>query len=210
MHPILEAIGRHRLLPVIVIENAAHAEPLGHALLQGGLPCAEVTFRTAAAAAAIAAMARIKGLLVGAGTVINLEQARQARDAGAQFIVSPGFNPKVVSWCLDNHLPITPGVCTPTDITLALEFGLDVLKFFPAETFGGLPTLKALSAPFPAVRFIPTGGITPLNLPAYLAFPKVLACGGSWMVPPSHLQSASFPAITELVREAVHLAQSPR
>lgn len=206
MNPVLESLGRHRLVPVIAIDNAADAEPLGQALLAGGLPCAEVTYRTAAAADSIAAMAKLPGLLVGAGTVLKIDQVKEAMDLGSKFIVAPGFNPKVVGYCVDNGIPVAPGVSNPTDIEMALEFGLDLLKFFPAEAFGGLPTLKAICAPYGAVRFMPTGGITEANLPKYLEFPKVHACGGSWMVKPGLVAAGKFDEITELVKAAVKLA----
>ena len=205
--PIFERIGRLQLIPVIVVESAAHAAPLAESLIAGGLCCAEVTFRTAAAAEAIQQMATCQELLVGAGTVLTVAQASAAVDRGARFVVAPGFNPKVVKYCVDHEIPIVPGVSNPTDIEMALDYGLDVLKFFPAEAFGGIRTLKAISAPYQGVRFIPTGGITPLNLRAYLDFPAVLACGGSWMVPSELIAAQQFDQITQLVREAVELAR---
>jgi len=202
---ILDQLARHRLVPVIALEDAAQANPLAEALVSGGLPVAEVTFRTAAAVDSIRAMAARGDLLVGAGTVLTPKQADEARDAGATFIVSPGFNPKVVQHCLDQGLPIIPGVSNPTDIEMALEHGLDVVKFFPAEAFGGLKTLKAMSAPYGSLRFMPTGGISPANVNEYLAFPKVLACGGSWMVKPSLYADGDFAPVEAAVREAVML-----
>jgi len=183
MNPILQRIGVRRLVPVIVLQDAGNAAPLGEALVAGGLPCAEVTFRTAAAAESIRIMAQNSDLLVGAGTVLTVAQVELAVDNGAKFIVSPGLNPKVGGYCVDHDIPITPGTSNPTDIEMALEFGLDVVKFFPAEAFGGVKTLQAISAPYSAVRFIPTGGITESNLQSYLALPNVRACGWSWMVP---------------------------
>ena len=202
---ILDQLGRHRLVPVIALEDAAQADPLAAALVNGGLPVAEVTFRTAAAAGSIRAMAARGDLLVGAGTVLTPAQADEARDAGATFIVSPGFNPKVVQHCLDQGLPIVPGVSNPTDIEMALEHGLEVVKFFPAEAFGGLKTLKAMSAPYGNLRFMPTGGISPANVLEYLACPKVLACGGSWMVKPDLYADGDFTPVEAAVREAVKL-----
>ena len=192
-----------KLIPVVVIEDAADALPLGQALIDGGLPCAEVTFRTAAAPDAISAMSKLDGLLLGAGTVLTVDQAKQAVDCGAKFIVTPGFNPKVVGYCVDNDIPITPGVCTPTGIEAALGFGLEVVKFFPAEAYGGLATLKAISGPYPMMKFIPTGGINAANIGTYLAFEKVLACGGSWIVKKDLIAAKNFAEITELTQYAV-------
>lgn len=208
MNSILQRIGARRLVPVIVLQDAANAAPLGEALVAGGLPCAEVTLRTAAAAESIRIMAKNSDLLVGAGTVLTVAQVELAVDNGAKFIVSPGFNPKVVGYCVDHDIPITPGTSNPTDIEMALEFGLDVVKFFPAEAFGGVKTLQAISAPYSAVRFIPTGGITESNLQSYLALPKVLACGGSWMVPSKLIGDGQFDEVAALVRSAVALAKS--
>ncbi len=205
---IIDQIGACRLVPVIALQSADHAGPLADSLLAGGLPCAEVTFRTPAAAESIRIMAEKAGLLVGAGTVLKIDQVKQAVDNGAKFIVSPGFNPKVVAYCVENGIPITPGISNPTDIEMALEFDLGVVKFFPAEAFGGIKTLKAISAPYGSLRFIPTGGITEANLAPYLAFPKVLACGGSWMVDPSLVSAGKFDEITGLVTAAVALAKS--
>jgi 2-dehydro-3-deoxyphosphogluconate aldolase/(4S)-4-hydroxy-2-oxoglutarate aldolase len=196
----------HKIIPVVAIHDAGHALPLADALIAGGLPCAEITFRTAAAADAIKALSGREDILVGAGTVLKIEQVQQAVDAGATFIVSPGFNPKVVGYCVENGIPVTPGVSNPTDIEMALEFGLEILKFFPAEAFGGLKTLKAMSAPYTMMRFIPTGGIGPGNVRAYLEHPKVAACGGSWMVKSDLIAGAQFARITELTREAVAIA----
>jgi 2-dehydro-3-deoxyphosphogluconate aldolase/(4S)-4-hydroxy-2-oxoglutarate aldolase len=207
---VIARLAQLRLVPVIILENAADARPLAEALLAGGLPCAEVTFRTAAALEAISIMAQVPGLLVGAGTVLKPEQAQAAADAGAQFIVTPGFNPRVVGYCVSHGIPITPGVSNPTIIEMALDHGLDVVKFFPAEASGGLPYLKAIAAPYGAMRFIPTGGIEPSNLRDYLAFPKVVACGGSWMVKPDLLKARDWPQITALAAAAVALAQGDK
>src|SRR5689334_1278235 len=173
MNPILEQIGRLRIIPVVAIDDAADAAGLGDALAAGGLPIAEITFRTDAAADSIRTLARRSDLLVGAGTVLNVDTAKKAVDAGAKFIVSPGFNPKVVGWCVSNKIPITPGTATPTDIEMALDHGLTVVKFFPAEAIGGIKTLKAIAAPYGMMRFMPTGGITVENIEEYLKFPKV-------------------------------------
>lgn len=202
---IVDQLQQHRLVPVIALEDAAQADPLANALVQGGLPVAEVTFRTDAAAESIRIMAARGDLLVGAGTVLTPEQADQAQIAGATFVVSPGINPKVVEHCLGQGIPIIPGVSNPTDIETALELGLDIVKFFPAEAFGGLKTLKAISAPYGRVRFMPTGGISPANVTDYLAFPKVVACGGSWMVKPNLYADGNFSPVEQAVREAVEL-----
>ncbi len=207
---VIARLAQLRLVPVIILDNADDAQPLAEALLAGGLPCAEVTFRTAAALEAISIMAQVPGLLVGAGTVLKPEQAQAAADAGAQFIVTPGFNPRVVSYCVSHGIPITPGVSNPTIIEMAIEHGLDVVKFFPAEASGGLPYLKAIAAPYGAMRYIPTGGIEPANLRDYLAFPKVVACGGSWMVKPDLLKARDWAKITALAAEAVALAKSDK
>ena len=171
-----------RLIPVVALERAADAEPLADALCAGGLPCAEVTLRTEAALDSLRALAGREELLLGAGTVHSAEQAAAAVDAGAQFVVTPGFNPRTVMWCQENQVPVFPGIATPTDLELALEHGVETVKFFPAETLGGVNTLKAFSGPYGQMRFIPTGGIHAGNLADYLALPSVLACGGSWMV----------------------------
>ena len=201
----IEIIGQHKLLPVVVLDRARSADPLAQALLAGGLPIAEVTFRTDAAEESIRLMSRHDGLLVGAGTVLTVEQAKRAVGAGAQFIVSPGTNPQVVEYCVKENIPVTPGIATPTDIELALGLGLNVLKFFPAEAYGGVKTLKALSAPYGNIRFIPTGGVSAANLHDYLALPSVLACGGSWMVDRKLVDAGKFDEIKTLVTNAVQL-----
>lgn len=205
MSDMIKELEKLRLVPVVVIDNADDAEPLAKALMDGGLPCAEVTFRTAAAADAIKKLSKVKGLLLGAGTVLSVDQVKQAVDAGATFIVSPGFNPKVVGYCVEQKITIVPGICTPTEIEAALEFGLKVLKFFPAEAYGGLATLKAISAPYSMVRFVPTGGIGPENFMEYLKFPKVLACGGSWMVKKEAISAKKFDEITRLTKQVMGL-----
>jgi 2-dehydro-3-deoxyphosphogluconate aldolase / (4S)-4-hydroxy-2-oxoglutarate aldolase len=207
MHSVLEQIKSMRVVPVIALENSKDAEPLAEALINGGLACAEITFRTDAAADAIKIMANTNEIVLGAGTVLNVEQVKRAVDNGAQFIVSPGFNHKVVSYCVDNDIPVIPGVATPTEISQALEYHLDVVKFFPAEAFGGLTTLKAISAPFGRLQFIPTGGINADNLKDYLKFKKVIACGGSWMVRADLINSGQFREIERLVHQAVQLTK---
>ena len=204
MHEVLQKIQAIGIVPVVKIDRAQDAVPLARALIRGGLPCAEVTFRTEAAADAIAAMTKaFPDMLVGAGTVLTPAQADAAVAAGARFIVSPGLNPAVVSHCLEHGYPVTPGVCTPGEVETALSFGLDVVKFFPAEAAGGLAMIKAMSAPYGNLKFMPTGGINAKNLNAYLAFPKILACGGSWMVASDLINAGQFDEIERLTREAV-------
>jgi 2-dehydro-3-deoxyphosphogluconate aldolase/(4S)-4-hydroxy-2-oxoglutarate aldolase len=208
MHAKLAAVLEMRIIPVVAIDNADDAPALAEALIAGGLPCAEITFRTTAAEAAIKAMALRGDMTVGAGTVLTVEQAQKAVDAGATFIVAPGLNPKVVRFCQEINVPVTPGVATPTDIETAMDLGLNVLKFFPAEAFGGLKTLKAISAPYQAVQFIPTGGLNAANVSDYLKHPKVAACGGSWMVKSSLIAGGDFEQITRLTHEAVHIIKN--
>jgi len=201
---ILEKIGKLGIVPVIKIEKAQDALPLGRALIEGGLPITEITFRTSAAEESIKTLTRVlPNLLVGAGTVLTVEQVKKAVSAGAKFIVSPGFNPKVVDYCIENGIPVTPGVNNPTQIEMALEKGIKLVKFFPAEASGGLSLLKSMSAPYAGIKFIPTGGITPDNLCDYLSHPKVHACGGSWIVKPELISSGNFDEITRLTKEAV-------
>lgn len=201
---VLERIGDLGLVPVIKIDAAADAGRLGRALIEGGLPVAEVTFRTAAAEEAIRILtAELPDLLVGAGTVLTTEQAARAVKAGARFVVSPGFNPKVVDWCIEHEVPVTPGINSPTQLEMALERGLPAVKFFPAEASGGLKMLKAMAAPYGGVKFLPTGGINQDNLASYLAYDRILACGGSWMVKGDLIAAGKFDEITKLVRHAV-------
>ena len=207
---VLQRLGELKVIPVIAIEDAASASPMGDALVAGGLPIAEVTFRTAAAEAAIKTLAKRGDLLVGAGTVLNIDNVKKAVDGGAQFIVTPGFNDKVVSYCVEHKIPITPGTVTATEIGLALDYGLHAVKFFPAEAFGGIKTLKAIAVVFGMMKFVPTGGITPENLGDYLKFNQVLACGGSWMVTKELLANKQFDKIRELARQAVDLAAKAR
>jgi len=206
MNEILKKIGDLGIVPVVKIDNAADAVPLGKALIEGGLPLAEITFRTDAAEEAIGNISKaLPEMLVGAGTVLNVDQAQRAINAGAKFMVSPGFNPAVVEFCIKKGVPITPGCSNPTDIEMALSFGLEVVKFFPAESFGGLNTLKAMSAPYGMIKFIPTGGIDAKNINDYISFNKVLACGGSWMVKDELIKNGNFAEITKLTREAINL-----
>jgi 2-dehydro-3-deoxyphosphogluconate aldolase/(4S)-4-hydroxy-2-oxoglutarate aldolase len=204
MNEVLEKIGELGLVPVVTIERPEDAVSLGNALIDGDLPVAEITFRTAAAEEAIKTLDReLPELLVGAGTVLTVEQVKRAVSAGAKFIVSPGFNPKVVDYCVESGIPVTPGLNTPTEIEMALERRLEVVKFFPAEPSGGVEFLKAMAAPYRGIQFIPTGGITRDNLTSYLAFNRVHACGGSWMVKADLISSGQFAEITRLTREAV-------
>ena len=203
---MLAAIEASRLVPVIVIEDAGAAPRLAEALVAGGLRVAEVTFRTAGAQAALAAIAADQRLLVGAGTVVRPEQVDQAVAAGARYIVSPGFSPAVVRRCQELGVPALPGVATATEIQTAVAAGVEVLKFFPAEPLGGVGMLKALAAPFPGVRFVPTGGIRAAQLADYLALPSVLAVGGSWMVAARLIEAGDWDEITRLTAEAVRWA----
>jgi 2-dehydro-3-deoxyphosphogluconate aldolase/(4S)-4-hydroxy-2-oxoglutarate aldolase len=200
---VLETIAAGRIVPVVVLEEAAYAGRLADALLEGGLACAEVTFRTAAAADAIRRMAERPGMLVGAGTVLTAAQVDQAVDAGARFVVSPGFSAAVVARCRELGVPVLPGVASPTEIMQALDAGVDTVKFFPAEQLGGVPMVKALSAPFRSVRFVPTGGVSTTNVAAYLALPSVLAVGGTWMVAPDLLAARDWGAVTARTKSAL-------
>jgi len=207
MDEIVTLFGEIKIIPVITIEDVKNAVPLAEALIAGGLPCAEITFRTSAAAGVISKLEGRADIHTGAGSVLTIDQAKLAVDNGARFIVSPGFNPRVVQYCLDNKIPVFPGSCTPSDFTLAVEYELSILKFFPAEILGGLPTLKAMSAPFPMLKFIPTGGINAKNIKEYLQFPQVFACGGSWMVKKELIREKKFGEIQQLVSEAVSLVR---
>ncbi|MGN0308185.1 MAG: bifunctional 4-hydroxy-2-oxoglutarate aldolase/2-dehydro-3-deoxy-phosphogluconate aldolase [Lachnospiraceae bacterium] len=211
MNKVLEEIGKTGIVPVVVLEEAEAAGFLAEALCKGGLACAEVTFRTKAAGEAIKRMSdAFPEMLVGAGTVLSIEQAQQAMEAGAKFIVSPGLNPRVVTYCLEKEIPIIPGCMTPSEIEQALELGLDTVKFFPAEQAGGLAMIKALAAPYGGIKFMPTGGIDAKKAGEYLSYSRVLACGGSWMVKNDLIQNGEFERITELVREAADLVRECR
>lgn len=197
-----------KVVPVIVIDDVADAIPLARAFIEGGLPCLEVTFRTPNAADIIARIAgEFPEMLVGAGTVLTPQQAARAREAGARFIVAPGFSPAVVDFCQERAMPVYPGICTPTEIEMALAKGLQVLKFFPAEAAGGLAFLKAVAAPYAGIEFIPTGGVNLGNLPTYLAFRRVVACGGSWLAPNEWIAGKHFDRIRVEVERAVNLVR---
>ena len=208
---IVERAREIGIVPVISIPKLEDALPLAEALLEGGCGCAEITFRTAAAAEAIERIrSRFPEILLGAGTVLSAEQAETAISSGAEFVVSPGTNPTVVDHCLSKGVTIFPGVCTPTEIEMALSKGVDVLKFFPAEPMGGVKFLQAICAPYKNVRFIPTGGIDTKNVGHYLALPQVVACGGSWMVKPELFEAGDFARVKQLAGEAVALARESR
>ena len=195
---IYEQIAGYKIVPVVVIKKIEDAEPLLDSLVRGGLPVAEITFRTDCAEESIKlAVKKYPDMLVGAGTVINGEQCERAINAGSKFIVSPGCSKKVAKVCMREGIPYLPGVVTPTEVIKALSLGYDHLKFFPAGDFGGLKTIKALSAAFPQVSFMPTGGVGPDNLNEYLSFPKIFACGGSWMVKgtPEQIEKATSAAV---------------
>ena len=204
MHEVLKKISAIGIVPVIKIEDVSKAVPLAKALCDGGLPCAEITFRAAGADKAIRAISdALPDMLVGAGTVLTTEQVDQAVAAGAKFIVSPGLNPKVVRYCVEKGVPVTPGCANPSDVEQAIELGLDVVKFFPAEAAGGIKMIKAMAAPYGNIKFMPTGGINAKNLNDYLSFPKIIACGGSWMVNEDLIKAGEFGQITALARQAV-------
>ena len=211
MKDLAERFHEVGVVPVVVLEDVKDAVPLAQALVEGGLPCAEVTFRTAAAEESIRLMTeKFPEMLVGAGTVLTTEQVDAAVKAGAKFIVSPGLNPVTVKYCQAKGVPVIPGIMTPSEIELALSLGLTEVKFFPAEAAGGVKMIKALSAPYGNVRFMPTGGIGPANMEDYLSFPKVFACGGSWMVKKDLIQAGAFDRITELCRQAVQKKEEIR
>ncbi len=211
MNDTLKKIGSTGIVPVVVLNNASDAEPLADSLIKGGLPCAEVTFRTAAAEESIKIIAKkFPQMLVGAGTVLTTEQVDKAIGAGAKFIVAPGFNPKVVEYCLKNNYPVCPGIMTPTELEMALGYGLDVVKFFPAENAGGLKMIKAISAPYTMMKFMPTGGINATNVREYLACDKILACGGSWMVKGDLVKTGDFAQIEKLTAEAASIVKEIR
>jgi len=206
MHPMFEQLAAVRLVPVIVINDVSKAVPLAKALCDGGLPCAEVTFRTPQAADAIRAIAdELPDMLLGAGTVLTPAQVDKAIAAGAKYIVAPGLNPEVVKYCQSLNVPMLPGVCTPSEVEQGLALGLEALKFFPAEAAGGVNMLKSLAGPYGGVKFMPTGGITQKNLKDYLSIKSVFACGGSWMVKDDLIAAGDFAKITELTREAVNI-----
>lgn len=197
-----------RIVPVVKLDRVEDAVPLGQALMEGGLPVAEVTFRTEAAEESIRRMSHeFPEMMVGAGTVINTDQAERAVRAGARFLVSPGISDELAQWAAGHQIPLLPGVCTPSEIMKAVSYGMTILKFFPAAQYGGLPTIKALAGPFPQVRFMPTGGVSAANISEYLKDPRVIACGGSWMVKDALIREGNFEEITRLTAEAVSLAK---
>ena len=199
-----------RVVPVIIIDDPTHAEPLADALAEGGLSCAEITFRTSRASEALRRIATTRpDFLVGAGTVLTPDQADRARDAGAQFAVAPGMNPRVIEHCSRIGLPMYPGVATPSEIEAALELGVRIAKFFPAEPMGGVSFLKAVSAPYGAMEFIPTGGITRDTMGGYLGMARVVACGGSWMAPPDWIAAQAFERIRSETAQVVALLRAP-
>lgn len=206
MKDVLKELSLAGIVPVIAVNDANDAVPLCRALSKGGLPVAEITFRTAAAEEAIKRVhEELPEVILGAGTVLNADQVDRAIAAGASYIVSPGLNPKTVKHCQERNIPIIAGCGNPSDIELAIELGLETVKFFPAEALGGLKVIKAMSAPFGQIRFMPTGGIGEKNLLEYLAFDRIVACGGSWMVPPEALAQRNWDKIEELTRSAVNL-----
>ena len=208
---IAEKFQKLGVVPVVVLEDTKDAVPLAKALVEGGLPCAEVTFRTEAAEESIRLMTeQFPEMLVGAGTVLTREQVDTAVAAGAKFIVSPGFDPEIVDYCLEKNIPIYPGCITPSEVAQAVKRGLEVVKFFPAEQFGGVSTIKALAAPYVGVKFMPTGGVNAKNLDSYLSCDKIVACGGSWMVKGDLVAEGKFDEIKSLVEEAVELVAKIR
>ncbi len=199
------------VVPVVVLEEVKDAVPLAKALCDGGLPCAEVTFRTAAAEESIREMSKAyPEMLVGAGTVLTKEQVDRAVGAGARFIVSPGFDPEIVDYCLEKQIPVFPGCITPSEVAQAVKRGLKVVKFFPAEQFGGVATIKALSAPYVGLKFMPTGGVNAKNLKDYLTCKSIIACGGSWMVKGDMIKAGEFDKIKAMTQEAVNLVAEIR
>lgn len=200
---VTERMAETGIVPVVVLENAEDAVPAGRAMLAGGIGIMEITFRTAAAADSIRNVAReCPDILVGAGTVITLEQCKLAVECGAKFIVAPGYDEEVVSWCCDHDIPVTPGCVTPTEIMMALKHGLKVLKFFPANVYGGLSAIKALAGPFGGVKFIPTGGVNAGNIAEFAASPFIHAVGGSWICPKKDIAEHNWEKITALCAEA--------
>lgn len=208
---MIEKIQKLGIVPVVVLEDAKDARPLAKALCEGGLPCTEVTFRTGAAEESIRIMAEeFPEMLVGAGTVLTIEQVERAVKAGAKFIVSPGFDEKIVDYCIEREIPVFPGCVTPSEVAKAVKRNLKVVKFFPAEQFGGIDTVKALAAPYVGIKFMPTGGIGMKNLKNYLSCDKIAACGGSWMVKGDLIKAGEFEKIRSMVKEAVDFAAEIR
>ena len=208
---IFEQFSKIGIIPVVVLDDPKDAAPLAKALCENGLPCAEVTFRTAAAEESIRIMSReFPDMLVGAGTVLTEDQVDRAIDAGAKFIVSPGLNPKIVQYCIDKSIPVTPGTQTPSEMEQALELGLKVVKFFPAEPAGGLSMIKAVAAPYTELKFMPTGGISAKNVRDYLAYSRIIACGGSWMVKKDLISAGKWSEVAALVKEAAGIVKEIR
>lgn len=211
MKTLEERFYDYAVVPVVVLNDADDAVPLADALIKGGLPCAEVTFRTDAAEESIRRICEsFPDMLVGAGTVLTTKQVERAYKAGAKFIVSPGFDPEIIDYCISIGLPVLPGCITPSEIAQAVKRGLKVVKFFPAEQSGGVAMIKAMAAPYSMVKFMPTGGISTKNLADYLSCDKILCCGGSWMVKEDLIKSGSFDKITDMTKEATALARSIR
>ena len=208
MKTIEEIFAELKVVPVVVLDDVKDAEPLAKALVEGGLPCAEVTFRTEAAAESIRIMTEVyPDMLVGAGTVLTTEQVDKAVGSGAKFIVSPGFDPEIVDYCIGKKIPVFPGCISPSEVAQAVKRGRNVVKFFPAEQSGGLAMIKAMAAPYHMLKFMPTGGINTENLKEYLACEKILCCGGSWMVKGDMIKAGEFEKIKKLTREAKELAE---
>ncbi len=211
MSEVAEKIQEIGIVPVVVLNDAKDAAPLAKALCEGGLPCAEVTFRTDAAEESIRIMTKeFPQMFVGAGTVLTIGQVDRAVEAGAKFIVSPGFDPEIVDYCISKDIPVFPGCITPSEVAQAVKRGLKVVKFFPAAQFGGVSTIKALAAPYVGVKFMPTGGVNAKNLADYLGCDKIVACGGSWMVKGDLVKEGKFDEIKALVEEAVQLVADIR
>lgn len=206
-----EKLQQLAVVPVVVLDKVEDAVPMADALVAGGMPSAEVTFRTPCAAACIKAMREAHpDMCVGAGTALTVEQVDEALEAGAEFIVSPGFNEDVVVRCIEKHVPVLPGTVTPSEVTAARKLGLSVTKFFPAAQYGGLATIKALCAPFVGHRFMPTGGVSASNLADYLSDPSIIACGGTWMVKPNLFADSDFTAVTEACQGAMDIVKQVR
>lgn len=211
MSTVIEKISAFGIIPVVVLEDAKDAAPLAKALVEGGLPCAEVTFRTDTAEESIKIMtSEYPDMFVGAGTVLTIEQVDRAVAAGAKFIVSPGFDPEIVDYCLSKEISVFPGCITPSEVVQAVKRGLKAVKFFPAEQFGGVAAIKAIAAPYVGVKFMPTGGINAKNLESYLRCDKIVACGGSWMVKGDLIKEGKFNEIKAMTEEAVKLAAEIR
>lgn len=208
---MISRIKEFGVIPVVVLDDANDARDLAKALINGGLPVAEVTFRTAAAKEAISIISKeFPEMLIGAGTVLTVKQVEDAVSSGAKFIVAPGFDPEIVDYCLNNNIPVFPGCVTPSEVTQAFKRGLDIVKFFPAGEFGGLKMIKAISGPFPNMKFIPTGGVNAENLRDYMASDKIFACGGTWIAKKDLISNKEFDKIEALVKEAVAIVKEVR